>query len=93
MSLVLAHGIGSVRDLPVPLWLFYYGASVVLIVSFVALGALWWRPMLESRADGRPLPGALQRLLLGRGLRIVLGAVSAALFVLVFAAAAFGRAT
>jgi hypothetical protein len=36
----LAHGIGAVRDLPVPMWLFYYGAGVVLIVSFVALGAL-----------------------------------------------------
>src|SRR5918998_1696476 len=35
---MLAHGIGVVDDLPVPAWLFYYGAALVLIFSFVALG-------------------------------------------------------
>ena len=60
-----AHGIGGVQDLPVPLWLFYYGGAVVLIVSFVALGALWRRPLLERHAPGRPLAPALQRILLG----------------------------
>lgn len=29
-ALPLAHGIGSVRDLPVPGWLFLYGAAIVL---------------------------------------------------------------
>jgi hypothetical protein len=87
----LAHGIASVRDLPLPMWLFYYGAGIVLIVSFVALGALWKRPQLAQRAQGRPLGPRWQRVLLGPELRIVLGALSFGLLVLVFAAAAFGE--
>ena len=79
------------RDLPVPGWLFLYGAAVVLIVSFVALGTLWKRPLLERHADGRPLPPWAQRILLGPELRLVLGAVSLALLVLVFAAALVGE--
>ena len=87
----LAHGIGGVRDLPVPLWLFFYGAGLVLVVSFVALGALWRRPILEERRSGRPLPGWAQRVLLGPELRAVVGAVSFALLVVVFAAALVGE--
>jgi hypothetical protein len=89
-ALPLAHGLGSVQDLPVPLWLFYYGAAVVLVVSFVALGALWKRPLLEPRADGRPLGPRAQSILLGPEIRILLGGISLALFVLLFLAAAIG---
>ena len=39
----LAHGIGGVRDLPVPESFFFTTAAIVLIVSFVLLGALWKR--------------------------------------------------
>ena len=53
---LLAHGIGGVKDLPVPDWLFFWGGAVVLVLSFLALGALWKRPQLERRAPGRPLP-------------------------------------
>jgi hypothetical protein len=87
---VLAHGIGSVQDLPVPTWLFFYGAAVVLVVSFVALAALWRRPILEGGREGRPLPEALQRVLLSPALRIALGALSVALLCLVTGAALFG---
>ena len=84
---VLAHGIGVVDDLPVPAWLFYYGAALVLIVSFVALGVLWREPRLE---DPRPRPlGA--RFLGSWGLRIVLGGASLALLTLVIAAGLVGR--
>ena len=34
---LVAHGISSVQDLPIPTWLFYWGAGVVLVVSFVLL--------------------------------------------------------
>ena len=91
MTKLVAHGLGGVRDLPVPLWLFLYGAGIVLIVSFVALGVLWKRPLLEARSEGRPLPAVLQRVLLGRELRLLLGAVSVGLLVLVFAAALLGE--
>jgi hypothetical protein len=86
----LAHGIAGVRDLPVPEWLFLYGAGVVLVVSFVALGVLWRRPLLESHADGRPLPPIAQRILLSPFLRVALGAISFLLLVLVLAASFFG---
>ncbi|MGZ8687267.1 MAG: fenitrothion hydrolase [Gaiellaceae bacterium] len=85
----LAHGIGGVRDLPVPAWLFYWAGAVVLVVSFVLLGALWKRPQLEAHAGGRALGEGLSRLLLGP-LRIAVQALSVGLFALVCAAALFG---
>jgi hypothetical protein len=88
---VLAHGVGSVQDLPVPQWLFFYGAGVVLIASFLALAVLWRRPVLERHADGRPLPPRLSRFVLSPALRVVLGVLSFALLVLVLAAALFGE--
>lgn len=50
-----AHGLVGRTDLPIPEWLFGWGATVVLVVLFVALGALWRRPLLE-RASWRALP-------------------------------------
>ena len=88
MNLV-AHGIGSVQDLPVPTWLFYWGATVVLVVSFVLLGALWRRPVLGSREHGRALGATVSRLVLGP-LRIAAQLLSVALFGLVWAAALVG---
>ena len=50
--LPIAHGLLIGRqDLPIPAWLFAWGASVVLIVSFVALSVAW-------RPAGRGLPQA-----------------------------------
>ncbi|HEY4427792.1 MAG TPA: fenitrothion hydrolase [Solirubrobacteraceae bacterium] len=43
-----AHGIVGRADLPIPVWLFSWAAAIVLIVSFVALSALWTRPQLQS---------------------------------------------
>jgi len=85
MSLWVAHGIGGVKDLPIPIWLFYYGAAAALILSFAALGLLWRRPLLEGDT-GRPL----FRLPV-RPLRFFLGTLGLALFVLVFLAALVGE--
>jgi hypothetical protein len=49
-----AHGLVGRADLPIPSWLFGWGASIVLIVSFVALATLWPKPRLEQ-AEERPL--------------------------------------
>ena len=87
MTLLLAHGIGGI-SLPVPTWLFFWGAAVVLFVSFVALGVLWRRPLLERDDWGKPLPEWLQSFLLSRALRIALGSVSLGLLVIVTVAAA-----
>ena len=86
----LAHGIGVVQDLPVPLWLFYYGAGAVLVASFVALGALWSKPVLERAAVGHPFPPVVQRVACSRLLSIALRTCSLLLLVLVWATAAFG---
>lgn len=86
---LLAHGIGGVRDLPVPAWLFYWGGAVVLVVSFVLLGGLWKTPQLARRAAGRALGEGLSRFVLGP-LRVGLQVVSVGLLGLVFVAALFG---
>jgi len=86
----LGHGVGSVRDLPVPQWLFLYGAAVVLIASFLALAVLWRRPLLARHERGRALPQWLQRLVFSRVLRIALGLAGFALLVLVMATALVG---
>jgi hypothetical protein len=85
----LGHGIGSVQDLPVPTWLFYWGAAVVLVVSFVLLGALWRRPVLEAHELGRRVDAGISSLVLGP-LRILVQVLSVLLFALVWAAALFG---
>ena len=87
---IIAHGLGGVRDLPVPSSFFYSTAAVVLVASFVALGALWKRPLLERHAEGRRLPAALQRILLSGVLRVLVQAVAVGLFALTFASALFG---
>jgi hypothetical protein len=88
---IVAHGIGSVRDLPVPAWLFLWGAAIVLVASFVLLGALWRKPLLARHTAGRPLPAGLERILRARAVRVALGAVSAALLVLVFLTGLLGE--
>ena len=50
----LGHGLVTRADLPIPQWLFIWGAGLVLLVSFLALGVLWRAPLLQDR-DGRAL--------------------------------------
>jgi hypothetical protein len=58
----LAHGLVGRQDLPIPRWLFAWGAAVVLVISFVALAVLWPRPRLENAPERRVLrvPAALE---------------------------------
>lgn len=56
---VLAHGIGTRADLPVPVSFAILGGGLAVLVSFVALGALWPESRLAGGAAGRPLPRAL----------------------------------
>lgn len=88
--MILAHGIGGVRDLPVPKSFFFSGAAIVLVVSFVALGALWRKPQLERRAGGRAVPRWLEGVVRSALLRFVLGAISAGLLVLTLWSEFFG---
>lgn len=86
-----AHGLGGRLDLPVPIWLFVYGAAAVVVVSFVALGVLWKRPRLEDGGPGRPLPESLQRILRSRAAEWSVRGASLAAFMVVLAAAAGGN--
>ncbi|MFN8224709.1 MAG: hypothetical protein U0R50_15855 [Gaiellales bacterium] len=83
---VVAHGIGGVQDLPVPRWLFYWGAAIALVVSFLLLGALWRSPVLARRSRGQPLVSTARL----QPLAVLLQLVSVALFALVWAAALLG---
>jgi hypothetical protein len=85
-----AHGLGGRLDLPVPIWLFVYGAAIAVIVSFVALGVLWKKARLEKGGPGRALPRVLQRVLTSSAGEWIVRGVSVAVFLVVFVAAAAG---
>jgi hypothetical protein len=73
----LAHGVGVGKKVgPIPKWLFGWGASVVLVASFVGLAVLWQRPRLEGAAERRrfSVPALLDPLC---------GAIGVAVFVFV----------
>ncbi|MFN8159456.1 MAG: fenitrothion hydrolase [Solirubrobacterales bacterium] len=72
-ALPLAHALVAKQDLPVPAWLFAWGASIVLIASFFALSVGWrqprfegdtWRPLGSVRLS-RAIAGLLGVFLLG----------------------------
>ena len=91
--MIVAHALGGVRDLPVPGEFFLYGGAIVLGLSFIALGFLWTDPHLEHAEQGRPLPPLVQRVALSRALRVVVGAISVAIFLTVVAAAYGGTSS
>ncbi|MDK3258189.1 hypothetical protein [Blastococcus capsensis] len=87
---LLAHGVGSRTDLPIPLGLALYGAGAAILISFAALLLFWRAPKLGGPSSGRPLPAGAQRVLDGPVLRRCLQAVALALLALVIAAAVAG---
>lgn len=72
--LPIAHALASRQDLPIPAWLFAWGASIVLIVSFFALSVSWRTPRFE-RDRWRPLPPGFSRVLLGRPVQVLCGTI------------------
>ncbi|MFG1827509.1 hypothetical protein ACGFIJ_33960 [Microbispora bryophytorum] len=59
--MLLAHGVGGRQDLPIPFSAALTGAALALLVSFVALGALWKQPRLDAAlAAARSVPAAIQ---------------------------------
>jgi hypothetical protein len=82
----LAHGLVGRQDLPIPRWLFAWGAAVVLVVSFVALAVLWPKPRLEDAPERRVLsvPAALE---------VLTGAIGIAAFAFVVYAGFAGTQT
>jgi hypothetical protein len=54
--MLLAHGIGTRSDLPVPIGPAAAAAAAALVISFAVMGLLWRRPRAVHL--GRPLPAA-----------------------------------
>jgi hypothetical protein len=76
----MAHGLTARADLPLPHWLFGWGAAVVLVVSFLALAVLWPTPKLEH-AGSRPLTWL--RFLTSRFVEVLCGTAGVVTLVLV----------
>ena len=88
---LLAHGVGSREDLPIPLSYAVVGAAVAVVVSFLALGLLWREPRLDPARAGRALPTGLTRVLDGPPVRAVLRLLGVLVAAYVAVAALFGR--
>jgi hypothetical protein len=71
--LPVAHALVARKDLPIPAWLFAWGASIVLIISFFALSAAWRKPRFEEER-WRPLD-RLSRVLLSIPMQLLCGAI------------------
>jgi hypothetical protein len=81
-ELASAHALVGRKDLPVPAWLFAWGASVVLIVSFGLLSVAWTEARLQ-REDWKPVAPWFSSLVLGPATQVVCGAIGVGLLVLV----------
>lgn len=82
LSIPLAHALPAGEDVPIPAWLFAWGAAVVLIVSFFALSAGWRRTRYEEDSF-RPIAPRLSAVLASVPFRILCGAIG--LFLLLVA--------
>jgi len=90
---VLAHGVGTRADLPIPLWLALFGSAFAVLASFAALGLLWTSSRLHGATAGRPVPAGLQRVLDSPALRLLAQEVTLAVSLVVVAVALVGPAT
>jgi hypothetical protein len=86
----LAHGLVGRTNLPIPVWLFGWGAAVALLLSFAALSLLWREPKLEDVRGFRPLPAPISKLLVNRATEVLAGAIGVFLLVLVVVSGLFG---
>ena len=84
-----AHGVGNRQDLPLPFPFLVVGASVALLVSFLALALLWRTPRLRPD-DGLPLPGWCAAVLDSRVVRAIAVILTLTLSVVTLAALVWG---
>ncbi len=75
---LLAHALQAREDLPIPEWLFAWGASLVLIISF-ALLSFSWRTVRLQEERWKALPQALSTALLNPVAQIVCGLIGVGL--------------
>ncbi len=89
-GLVLAHAVAVRADLPVPLLAVLIAGSLAVVVTFVAVGALWTTPRLRGDLAGRPLPRRLQAFLDSPVLAALMRAVTLVVSLFVVFVALFG---
>jgi hypothetical protein len=77
-----AHALVGRQDLPIPAWLFAWGASLVLIVSFAVLSVAWTEARLQDER-WRPGPRLLSAALLNPVMQALCGLVGVALLLLI----------
>jgi hypothetical protein len=58
-EIVLAHGVGGGRDLPIPFEYAIVGAAWALVISFGLLAFAWRTSRFRGDESGRPLPHAV----------------------------------
>jgi hypothetical protein len=79
---LVGHALVGRQDLPIPEWLFAWGASLVLIVSFLALSLAWHRSRFEDDR-WRPVSARLGRLVVNPVTELLAGALGVLLLVVV----------
>ena len=88
-----AHGFGQRYDLPLPLSLYLFGAAAAVVVSFIIVGLFVRggasRTALDARFD--LIPWGIGRLILHRGLGMVLQLAAFAIFIVTVAAGFIGN--
>ena len=89
MAMTLAHAISRPFELPLPLSVFLWGASIVVVFSFLCLGRLWRTSRFERQQEGTPLPNQLQPAIKVAG--VVGRIVTLAALLVVFWSALAGR--
>ena len=77
-----AHALVGRKDLPVPAWLFAWGASLVLIISFALLSIAWTSARLQTE-DWRAMPRSFSRALLNPATEAICGVIGVGLLALV----------
>jgi hypothetical protein len=77
-----AHALVGRKDLPVPAWLFAWGASLVLVISFALLSVAWTAARLQ-REEWRRVPRWISRAILNPVTEVLCGGIGVGLFVLV----------
>jgi hypothetical protein len=77
-----AHALVGRKDLPVPAWLFAWGASLVLVISFALLSVAWTAVRLQ-REEWSPVPRWISRAILNPVTEMLCGGIGVGLFVLV----------
>ena len=87
--LPFAHALVSRSDLPLPIWLFAWGAAIVLVVSFFALSASWRTPKFEE-SRWRPIVPRLSEVLCSWPVRAACGSLGVFLLGLVIYAGVEG---